>query len=323
MRKAYLAFALVPLAIAFAYGTSMAQCRAVSSAVPPGYDYLVRLAVHFGDALTNPCNVVCSRSLLPGETVVNVPIWAYNLHEGMTHVEFSVVSNESLGVFIPDNCFSITATSVSRATNGYRRNLVLDACGAACGPVRLGYAQVVRTHGYDPVWIDLQYNTDTGLMMARDASGGAHSAFSPKHGGYMGQTYLYACQPPICEEPNASATSCEVIPGGDCRVKVRWTAGGGNVTMVRWSTHRYPTGIEDGHLAFERPTVPGQFYYAYHVEIPTPAKIYYTVFSLTRDASGAIVKDSFVECTAVGSIIIKCEIATQESSWGAIKSLYR
>ena len=73
----------------------------------------------------------------------------------------------------------------------------------------------------------------------------------------------------------------------------------------------------------ERPTVPGQFYYAYHVEIPTPAKIYYTVFSLTRDASGAIVRDSFVECTAVGYIIIKCEIATEETSWGAIKSLYR
>lgn len=322
MIRAFLALALVPLVIAIAYGSPMAQCRVVSSAAAE-YNYLVRLAVHFGDALTNSCDVVCSRSLLPGETVVNVPIWAYNLHEGMTHVEFSVVSNESLGVFVPDNCFSISSTSFSRTTAGYRCNLVLDACAAACGPVRLGYAQVVRAHGYDPVWIDLQYNADTGLMMARDASGGSHLAFSPQHGGYMGQTYLYACQPPICEEPNTTAPYFEVVPGGDCRVKVKWTAGGGTSTMVRWSTHRYPTGVEDGHLAFEKPTVPGQSYYAYHVEIPTPAMIYYTAFSLTRDASGAIVRDSFVECTAVDYIFIKCEIATQESSWGAIKSLYR
>jgi len=302
-----------------------AQCQpslALSSSAS-GYQYFVRLAVHFGEVLTNSCDVVCSRGLGEGETAVNVPIWAYNLHEGMDYAEFSVASNESLGVFIPDNCFGVVSSSRSYAAGVWRLNLVVQACAAVCGPARVGYAEVVRVAGRDPVWIDLGPNADTGRMIARDASGGYHLAFSPMHGGYLGQSYLYACQEPICEEPNTTATAFDVMPGGDCRVKVRWAAGGGNRTMVRWSTHRFPTGIEDGHLAFEIPTNPGQSYYQYHVEIPTPAVLYYTAFSLTRDASGLIVRDSFVECSAVDWIQIKCEIATEETSWGAIKSIYR
>ena len=325
MKKVLTAFILLASLVS-SYGvSSMAQCQpglALSSSAS-GYGYFVRMAVHFGEVLSNPYDIVCSRSLIPGENAVNVPIWAYNLHEGADYFEFSVASNESLGVFIPDGGFGVVSSSRSRAAGVWRLNLVLQASAGVCGPARVGYAEVVRVAGNDPVWIDLGPNAGTGRMVARDASGGYHSVFSPQHGGYLGEAYLYACQEPLCEEPNTTATGFDVMPGGDCRVKVVWTAGGGNRTMVRWSTHRFPTGIEDGHLAVEIPTDPGKRYYVYHVEIPTPAVLFYTAFSLTRDASGLIVRDSFVECSAVDWIQIKCEIAVEETSWGAIKSIYR
>lgn len=303
-----------------------AQCQtglALSSAAS-GYMYYARMAVHFGDASSIPNDVVCSRSLLDdGESIVNVPIWAYNLHEGIDYAEFSVTSNESLGVFIPDGYLSVVSWSRTASAGMWRLNIVLQASSGVCGPARLGYAEVVRVAGNDPIWIDLAPNANTGRMLVRDIRGGYHSAFPPQHGGYLGSSYLYACQEPICEEPNTTAVGFDVATNGDCRVGVAWTAGGGNSTMVRWSTHRFPTGIEDGHLAFEIPTSPGQHYYRHHVEILSPATLFYTAFSLTRDAAGLIICDSFVECSAVDWIRLECEIATEETSWGAIKAIYR
>jgi hypothetical protein len=325
MKKVLTAFILLASLVS-SYGvSSMAQCQpglALSSSAS-GYGYFVRMAVHFGEVLSNPYDIVCSRSLIPGENAVNVPIWAYNLHEGADYFEFSVASNESLGVFIPDNCFGVVSSSRSYAAGVWKLNLIVQACGAVCGPVRIGYAEVVRVAGNDPVWIDLGPNAGTGRMVARDVSGGYHLAFSPMHGGYLGQSYLYACQEPICEEPNTTATAFDIRLLEGCRVKVLWTAGGGNRTMVRWSTHRFPTGIEDGHFAVEVPTKPGLNYLVYLDRFPTPAVLYFTAFSLTRDASGLIARDSFVECSAVDKIDINCVIATEETSWGAIKNIYR
>ncbi len=325
MKKAFLAFSTLSALVIAATVSPRAQCQGaiVLASSPAAWQYLVRMAVHFGDAASVPTDIVCCRSLLAGEDVVNVPVWAYNLHEGVDYFEFAIESNESLGVFIPDNCFQIVSNSRSRSPVGYRLNLVLQACGPVCGPARIGYAEVVRVAGADPVWIELEPNADTRRMVARDKSGGYHSVFSPQHGGYLGSGYLYSCQDPICEEPNTAVTGFDVRPGGDCRVKVLWTAGSGNVTMIRWSLYRFPVGIEDGHLAAEIATVPGQSYYLYHVEIPTPAVLYYTAFSYTRDPSGLVVRDSFVECTSVDWIAIKCEIGVEETSWGAIKDLYR
>jgi hypothetical protein len=93
--------------------------------------------------------------------------------------------------------------------------------------------------------------------------------------------------------------------------------------MIRFRTDRYPTGTADGELAVETPSVPGENQYFFHTEITPPVRLYYKAFSLTRDAGGTILRDSFVECGSVGVIDVECEIATEESSWGAIKSIYR
>ena len=109
---------LLHLFIIFSIATAMstavrAQCYG-SLMLASDYfqsDRLVRLAVHFGDPSSIPSDIVCSRSMLPGDTRFEVPIYAYNLHEGIQYLEFAVESNDSLGVYIPDGCFSMVASS--------------------------------------------------------------------------------------------------------------------------------------------------------------------------------------------------------------------
>lgn len=325
MKKATLAAIAFLAIIAGASGMVQAQCYgslALSSSFAE-FDYLVRLAVHFGDAASIPTDVICSRSMLPSELVLDVPLWAYNLHEGAGYLEFSVVSNESIAVFVPDNCWSVVGSCRCSSGTEYRLDLALQACGTSCGPVRIGYAQVVRVKGSDPVWIDLRPNSQTGKMIAIDGYGKSHNAFSPRHGGFIGQNYLYTCQEPICEEPNTSAVDFVAMQGQGCSVKLTWVAGSGNRTMIRYRTDRYPTGTEDGLLAVEVPSSPAESQYYFHTGISNAATLYYKAFSLTRDSGDFITRSSFVECASVDTVKVKCEIGVETTSWGAIKSLYK
>jgi len=325
MKKAVLASTVFLVFIVSASTALQAQCYgslALSSSFTE-FDYLVRLAVHFGDASSIPTDIMCSRSMLSSELVIDVPLWAYNLHEGAGYLEFSVVSNESIAVFIPDNCWSVVASCRCKCGNDYRLDLALQACESSCGPVRIGYAQVVRVRGSNPVWIDLRPNSQTGKMIAIDGYGKSHNVFSPQHGGFLGQNYLYTCQEPICEEPNTSVADLVAEQGQGCSVKLAWVAGSGNRTMIRYRIDRYPTGTEDGLLAVEVPSVPRESQYYFHTGIPSVATLYYKAFSLTRDAGGLITRSSFVECASVDTVQVKCEIGVETTSWGSIKSLFK
>jgi hypothetical protein len=325
MKKLLLLGTALLTLVVVASGALEAQCYgnlALSSSFAE-FDYLVRLAVHFGDASSIPDDIVCSRSMLPNELVFDVPVWAYNLHEGIGYLEFSVVSNESLAVFVPDNCWNVVGSCRCSCGDYYRIDLALQACGSSCGPVRVGYAQVVRVNASDPVWIDLRPNTTTGKMIAIDDYGKSHNVFSPQHGGFVGQNYLYACQKPICEEPNTNVTEFVAEKGQGCSVKLMWVAGSGNRTMIRYRTDRYPTGTSDGTLVVEVPSTPGESQYYFQTGMPNPSTIYYKAFSLTRDSGDYITRNSFVECGSVDMIDLKCEIGVETTSWGSIKSLYR
>ncbi len=325
MKKVIPASAVLLVFIVAASGALQAQCYgslALSSSFAE-FDYLVRLAVHFGDAASIPTDITCSRSMLPSELVIDVPLWAYNLHEGAGYLEFSIVSNESIAVFVPDNCWSVVGSYRCRSGTEYRLDLALQACGTSCGPVRIGYAQVIRIKESDPIWIDLRPNSQTSKMIAIDGYGKSHNVFSPQHGGFIGQNYLYTCQEPICEEPNTSVADFVAMQGQGCSVKLAWEAGSGNRTMIRYRTDRYPTGTEDGLLAIEVPSFPGESQYYFHTGIPGAATLYYKAFSLTRDAGDYITRNSFVECASVDTVQVKCEIGVKPASWGSIKSLFR
>ncbi len=304
-------------------GSAYAQCYG-SLALSPGffeYDYLVRLCVHFGDVSSIPEDIVCSSGRMEGEDILQVPIYFYNAHEGVNRLEFAVESNDSIISFSPQNGFSIYHTSHQEYTGFNRMNLKIDTCMPACGPTLAGYIYIVPAEDSDLTWIHLVPNANTHRMNALDPFGADHYVFSPQHGGYIGNSYLYTCQAPICEEPNMPVTNLVAQTGFARSVRLTWTAGEGNYTVIRARTDRYPAGYYDGRLVIEMESTPGQEMYFFDTEVPDLAIIYYKAFSLTINGGGDIINNSFVECEAVDTIFVHNEIAVETMSWGAIKGL--
>ncbi|MCK4235951.1 MAG: hypothetical protein KAX38_02455 [Candidatus Krumholzibacteria bacterium] len=315
-----LATSLLPLK-----GDLCAQCYG-SLMLSPGFfefDFLVRVCVHFGDISSLPEDVQCCRCRVQGETPIEFPICAYNLHEGIERLEFTIESNDSLAVFSPESYFSIISSVKVCLPGYYRMDLILEACQPLCGPVLVGYAQVIPVTGEDPVWVELVPNRQTKRMIATDMYCDYHYLFSPHHGGYVGNAYLYACQRPLCDEPNMPVEDFYADIGKACAVKLIWRAGGGNRTVIRYRTDRYPTGYEDGELALELDSAPGESQYFYHTNMPRQTLIYYKAFSITRDAGGFVVRDSFVECSSADTVFTDCQIAAEPASWGAIKKKFK
>lgn len=306
-------------------GSAHAQCYG-SLALEPGfseYDYLVRLAVHFGGETDIPGGILCGRSRLAGEEIVEVPIWFYNAHQGIVSLEFAVESNDSLLGFTPNTCWDVLQESVSMTGAAiHHLDLKLDACGPLCGPGLAGWALVKPAPDSELTWINLLPNRITGRMRAVDGEFSPHYAFSPHHGGYVGSSWLCTCQQPICEEPNEAVSWLLAESDYGHWVKLAWTAGGGNTTMIRARLDRFPTGYGDGRLVVEMPSTPGERQIYYDTGAPLSTLVYYTAFSLTKEG-GAVTLDSFIECAASDTVTTTSVISVEESSWGAIKTLPR
>ena len=313
------------LILAFFTMDTNAQCYGSLMLAPDffGTDYIVRLCVHFGDVNTLPYDVACARAMMPGESPIEFPVYTYNLHDGVDYLEFSVESNDSIARFVPAGDFMIYSSSTWYSDGIYRIDLKLDSSWPVCGPTFVGVVEVVPVHGCESIWVDLVPNRTTGDMIARDRYNNRHYLFSPKHGGYVGLDYLYRCQEPICEEPNAHVKNVYAITALGCSVKIGWFTGSGNRTMIRYSYDHYPTGYDDGELLLEVPSSPGIDQFAYHTTVPHAQLIYYSLFSLTRDMGGAIELGSFVECSSLDTVFTSCVIATKKSTWGQIKNLYK
>jgi hypothetical protein len=297
-----------------------AQCFG-SLNIAPGYfefDYLVRITVHFGSAEDIPTDIICSRGRMPGEEIIEVPIWVYNAHEGVTRLEFGIESNDTIVGFDPASCFNIYHQSFKPVNTIFTWNLKIETCSPMCGPALVGTVKIKPAEDSQLTWVNLSTNFHTQRMVATDWHFNEHMMFSPMHGGYVGSGYLYTCQEPICEEPNLSAQDLDATAGYGLAVKLTWTAGEGNYTMIRARTDGFPTGYGDGRLVVEMPTSYGQQYYFYDTYAPQGAIVYYKAFSLTKTGD-QIIADSFVECAATDTTFTHGFIGTEEASWGSIK----
>ncbi|MBN1884528.1 MAG: hypothetical protein JW876_03255 [Candidatus Krumholzibacteriota bacterium] len=283
------------------------------------YDYLVRLCVHFGDVSAIPEGIDCSRSLVPGESPIEVPIYAYNVHDGIVSAWFAVESNDSIAGFDPRDGFEVDSEVLTVHDGYYSLDLKLSAFGPVCGPVLVGYALIVPTRGVDPIWVELTPNRMFFKMQVVDGYGDQHYLFPPQHGAYIGSSYLYTCQPPVCPEPNVQVMDLEASSGFGLSVKLVWTAGTGNTTVLRYRTDRFPTGYEDGEFVVSMPSAPGEHQQYFHTGAPRGQILYYAAFSLTTDGNGAVLKNGFVECESTDTTFTDGEIAVESSSWGDIK----
>ena len=306
-------------------GSAWGQCYGALSLSPDffGYDYLVRLCVHFGDPSSIPDQVQCCRTMNPDEEYIDFPIYLYNAHEGVRFIEFGVTANDTIVSFVPENGFMIYSAYNYKEDGVYKLDLAVKSFSPVCAPVLVGYAKVERAHGVDPIWLDLRQNKQTGRMMAQDVHWYTHYLVSPHHGGYVGSSYLYACQPPVCPEPNDAVEDFNAEMAHGCAVQLTWRAGGGNTTIICYRTDRFPTGYDDGELAVEMPSMPGEELYYFQTNMPLHTILYYKAFSVTKDSSGNILTNSFVECSSVDTVMTSCEIAVDNASWGEIKSMYK
>lgn len=325
MRKRIKTVFLISIFIIFSIiytAPSYAQCYG-SLNLPADYfkyDYLVRLCVHFGDLSDLPGDVICSRTLQEGESLVEVPVYFFNARDGIIGVRFAVESFDSIASFSPQNGFSIIQSSKERDQAGYyRMNIKAEKGDPLCGPALIGYAYIVRSEGSDPVWVNIEENSTYGGIYATDRYGNVHYAFSPRHGGYVGSDFLYTCQEPICEEPNLPVLDLVAEPGYANSVKLTWIAGGGDHTIIRYSTDHFPEGYADGLSLVNIESSPGEIKQVSHVDPPSDIVIYYTAFSVSS-VSGEVIRNSFVDCGATDTTFFSKPIATETTSWGALKS---
>lgn len=324
MRKWEKALFLLNIFIVFSIfysGGLYAQCYG-SLDLPASYfqyDYLVRITVHFGDVSALPDDVICSRTLGPGESPVEVPVYFYNAHDGIMGVEFAVESCDSIASFLPQNGFSIISSSKKNDSGFYRMNINVETVTPLSGPALIGYAYIIPSGSNDPVWMTIVENRSSGGMFATDQYAETHYAFSPHHGGYVGNSYLYACQEPICEEPNLSVLDFEASEGLANTVQLMWTAGGGDHTIIRYSVDRFPEGYGDGELVVDIESIPGEVKLFSHEDPPHSVIIYYTAFSVTS-VSGDVIRNSFVECGATDTTLSKELINAEKTSWGILKN---
>jgi len=264
-----------------------AQCYG-SLALYPGffeYDYLVRYCVHFGDISQIPEDIVCSTGRNHGDDIVQVPIYCYNTHEGISYMEFALQSNDSILSFSPQSGLTLTYSTYDILDGSYQMNLKM-AASSVCGPLLVGYLYVAPGIESDVTWINIVPNRHTQRMYTWDSFSRGHYAFSPQHGGYIGNSYLYTCQQPLCEEPNMPVTELVAQAGYARSVKLTWTAGEGNHTIIRARVDRFPTGYDDGRLVVDMESTPGQQQYFFDTEIPDLAFMYYIAYSLTVDEGG-------------------------------------
>ena len=139
-------------------------------------------------------------------------------------------------------CLNLLKTDSSSAKSW---PLQLSACQPICGPAHVGNVKIIPVTGADPIWIDLGPNRLSSRMIAGDPYSGTHYMFSPHHGGDIGSGYLYSCQPPLCDEPNSPVEGFLASMSYGCAVELTWIAGGGNYTIIRCRTDRYPTPRPD------------------------------------------------------------------------------
>jgi hypothetical protein len=283
------------------------------------YDYIVRMAVHFGDEYDLPESIICSRSMRPGESPIEVPVYFYNANSGVMKLYFALESCDSIASFVPQSGFDLISSSKENLSGYYRMNIKVASGMPVCGPALVGYAYIIPSGRNDPIWITIVKNTIYDRLKAVDEYGKEHYAFSPQYGGYVGTSYMYTCQEPLCEEPNYSVMDlvAEVSYGNS--VKLTWVAGSGDHTIIRYSIYRFPQGYNDGHPVVSMESTPGEEQYYFHTNPPLGAMIYYTAFSVTKGVSDEVIRNSFVECGATDTTFTNYLIDAKKASWGAIK----
>ncbi len=282
-------------------------------------DYLPRIDFLPPDGVDGDCPRPLPANL---PQTVSLEIYAYNLNRDLLGAEFRIVADAPIQDFTPGPGLMMVAGDIHNlSATTWVDDIRLSSAGEP-GPVMLGTVSVLAEAGVEGFCLDLVgFGGGETAVMSVELLGDI-PALSPRHGASVGAGDYYHCQPPLCEEPHLPILDFEALQSGGLVIELGWIAGEGNMTMIRYRYDGFaPTTIHDGFQLVLMPTEPGQSYSFVH-PYPRHQHYWYTIFNLTKFGC-EVVRASQVESGSTLTASVDESVPAEDSSWGAVKSLYR
>lgn len=295
--------------------TAGAQCVLVRERQAPRYT--PHISVHFGAAEDVPSSIQCSTSIEKRTGYWCVPIYAWNLWDDVTRIEFAIRTPIAPIGFDRGPQISGVQMDIATDETGTTTSFELSSSQPLCGPILLGCLRLDVTQL--PAAFDIQIAEHQ--LTARRAAltvAGSWRNFAVRGNAEIG-TKLQ-CSSDACDinQPVTELTlRNEDQPG---LVELSWTPGSGSFTLIRYRTDgQYPSDPWDGELLTFLPSSISQFDRIFEVS----GDIHVAAWSVTRGLRGHLLEPSNMECGSVASMIVHQPIAVEQIHWSQVKTMYR
>jgi hypothetical protein len=281
-------------------------------------DLVPHLALHFGDPADVPLHIQCSTSRDKNASSLCVPIYAYNLGEGVGGFRFALQTPVPPVGFERGPGILVADMNVDTATGAAITSFDLTAAAPVCGPAFLGCLRLPTAELPESFQIVMAELHSRDTCAARTLSGEWHAATLDHGGAFVGSGG--SCAADGCA-PNAPIADLRATQSGRAGlIELSWTRGTGTYTLLRYRTDgRYPIDPWDGEpLAFVPSTVTRCSF-----SMPLPGIVRIAGWSISRTAHGDFSSASSLECGSLTSITIQLPVAATPTLWSAMKTLYR
>jgi hypothetical protein len=276
------------------------------------------LALHFGDAADVPLHIQCSTSLDKNLPSLCVPIYAYNLGEGVSGFQFALNTPTPPTGFDRGPEITVLQMNVDTLSGTAITSFDLTTSAPICGPAFLGCIRLATAGLPESFQITMVEHHASILCAARTVAGEWRTATMDHGGAFIGPGSQ--CGDDLCHS-NGPITNLRATQGARASIiDLSWRSGTGNYTLLRYRTDgHYPVDPWDGEpLGF----LPSDItHYTYSTPLPGDVRI--AAWSISRTAHGDYSSASNLECGSLTSITIQLPVAVVPSQWGSMKNLYR
>jgi len=276
------------------------------------------LALHFGDPADVPLNIRCSTTVDENLPTLAVPIYAYNLGEGVSGFQFALRTPSAPTGFDRGPGVTLVQMNVDSSGDAFVTSFDLATSTPICGPALLGRVRLSTAALPESFQITMVDQPATVRCAARTLSGEWRSVSMDHGGAFVGPGSR--CADDLCPS-NIPITELRATQGERASIiDLDWVNGTGNYTLLRYRTDgRYPVDPWDGEpMAF----VPSNIT-RYQYSTPLPGDVRIAAWSISRTPHGDFSSASSLECGSVASIVIELPVTTSPSQWGSMKNLYR
>lgn len=291
------------------------DCIVVHERTP---QYTPHVAIHFGPPADVPRDIRCATTIDRNADTFCVPLYAYNLWDGVSAFELALRLPVAPLAFDADPAIASSTVEISPGANGIAVGLRLLANAPLCGPVRLGCARFATAELPDVFAIDVEAHPVTNRRAACDPRGNWRSLAVDAGGAHIGLDTECPRGPCAAEAPvTALAASSGDEPGV---LEFEWQSGSGSYTLFCVRTDgRYPADPWDGRFLALLPSDVRSYTHRFE----ETGTVHVAAWSVTRGAFGALHATSNMECGGLVSALVDMPIGIATRSWGDVKALFR